>query len=129
MSGNKDATAANAVIAWLTQQTQPPAVTSAKLVLGTTAPTATSNMTQLSGTGSTPVALAWTTPSGESASNSGAPSNTNGSGSSWSVAGIEEWNAALAVRYIQGVPTGGTIPVANGNVLQWPIGSITYSES
>lgn len=129
MSGNKDAAAANAVIAWLTQQAQPPAVTSAKLVLGTTAPTATSNMTQLSGTGSTPQALAWTTPSGESASNSGAVANTNGSGSSWSVAGLEEWNAALAVRYIQGVPTGGTLVIANGNVLQFPVGAITYAES
>jgi hypothetical protein len=126
--GNKDQSAANAVAGWMSQQSTPASVTSAKWVLGTTAPTPTSNMTQLTGTGSTPVALPWTSPSGGAISNSSAVSNTNGSGSSWTITGVEEWNAALAVRYMEGAPTGVSVGVANGNVLQWPIGSITWTE-
>lgn len=127
--GNFDSAAGNAVVGWLTQQSTPASFTGAKLVLGSTAPTPTSNMTALTGTGSTPVALAWTSPSGEAASNSGAPSNTNGSGGSWSIAGIEEWNTAVAVRYLQGTLTGGTLVVTNGNIVQFPIGSITLAVS
>jgi hypothetical protein len=123
-----DQTEANAVLAYETQQTNPAAVTSAKQRLGSTTPTATSNMTELTGSGYTAggQAVTYSTPSGASTSNSAAISWTNGSGTAWTVNGTELWDTqGTPKRHLEGALTGAPVSVANGNVINFPIAAIS----
>lgn len=87
------------------------------LRLGTNAPTATVNMTELSGTGYTAggTTIAWNTVSAAATSNSGSVSWTNSSGSSWSLVGLEIWDTVGPTRHLWGTWTGQPITVANTN--------------
>lgn len=96
-------------------------VTATKIKLGTNAPTATSDMTELGGgTGYTTggSSISWNAVSGASTSNSGTVSWTN-SGTSWSLVGLEIWDTAGSpLRHLWGTWTGQPITVANGNTFQ-----------
>ena len=89
-----------------------------KTLLGTSAPTATANMTQLGGgtgytTGGT--VMTFNSASAAATSNSSTASWTNGSGGAWSIVGIEVWNSGDTTRYLFGSWTGQPISIANGN--------------
>lgn len=93
------------------------APTAVSTLLGTSAPTATANMTQLTGTGYTAggTVMTWTTASAAATSNSSTASWTNISGSSWSIVGLEIWNTAATTRHLWGTWTGQPITIANTN--------------
>lgn len=86
-------------------------------LLGTSAPTATSNMSQLTGTGYTAggTVMTFNAASAAATSNSSTATWTNGSGGTWSIVGVEVWDHAIATRYLFGSWTGQPISVANGN--------------
>jgi hypothetical protein len=87
-------------------------------------------MTQLTGTGYTAGGQACTfgTPSSASISNTSTLSWTNGSGSSWSIEGIEPWDTAgTPKRHGFGSWTGQPITVANGNTFAVAAAAITAS--
>jgi hypothetical protein len=96
-------------------------VSATHLRLGTNAPTATSNMTELGGgTGYTTggSSISWNSVSAAATSNSGSVSWTN-SGSSWSLVGLEIWDTAgTPLRHLFGSWTSQPITVANGNTFQ-----------
>lgn len=105
-----------------------------KVRLTTTAPTATSAGTELTGTGYTAGGTATVFASAASGSatgptsGSGAISWTNGSGSSWSIVGLEIWDqAGTPIRWWFGTFTGQPISVANGNTFQIAVNGITIS--
>jgi hypothetical protein len=125
-----DATDANNLLAATFQVTAYPSITSIKLRLGTTIGTATSNMTELTGTGYTAggTACAFGTPASQSIANTGTPSWTNGSGSSWSIEGLEPWDTAgTPKRHGFGSWTGQPISVPNGDTFAVAAGAITAS--
>jgi hypothetical protein len=104
--------------------------------LGTTAPTGSAAMTQLTGTGYTAggTACTFATPTtsggGAVASNTTVLSWTNGSGSSWSVVGIELWDqAGTPLRWMYGTWTGQPVVIANGNAFQVSAGAIVPSQT
>jgi hypothetical protein len=104
-------------------------VTGTHTRLGTTTPTATSNMTELTGSGYTAggTATSWSVATA-AFSNTTALYWTNGSGSSWSIQALEIWDiAGTALRHLWGVFTGAPISVANGNTFQIASGGITGS--
>lgn len=96
-------------------------VTATHIRLGTNAPTATSNMTELGGgsgytTGGS--SISWNAVSAAATSNSGSVSWTN-SGSTWSLVGLEIWDTAgTPLRHLFGSWTGQPISVAVGNTFQ-----------
>jgi hypothetical protein len=96
-------------------------VAATKIRLGTNAPTATSNMTELGGgTGYTTggSSISWNAVAAAASSNSGTVSWTN-SGSSWSLVGLEIWDTAgTPLRHLWGTWTGQPVTVANGNTFQ-----------
>jgi hypothetical protein len=107
-------------------------VTGIKLRLGTTTPTATSNMTELTGTGYTAggTTVTWTSPSTQNVANVTAPSWTNGSGSAWAVQALETWDiAGTPLRHAWGVWTGAPIAVANGNTLNVAAAAVVANEA
>jgi uncharacterized membrane protein len=96
------------------------AVSATNILLGTSAPTATVDMTQLTGgsgytTGGS--SITWNTVSGAATSNSNTISWTN-SGSSWSLVGLEIWNSGATTRYLWGTWTGNPVTVNTGNTFQ-----------
>ena len=98
-----------------TNYTAPGTVTT---LLGTSAPTATANMTQLTGTGYTAggSVMTWNTAGAGATSNSSTATWTNGSGSPWLIVGLEIWNAPNATtRHLFGTWTGQPVAIANGN--------------
>jgi hypothetical protein len=105
-------------------------VTATKIKLGTNAPTATSDMTELGGgTGYTTggSSISWNAVSGASTSNSGTVSWTN-SGTSWSLVGLEIWDTAGSpLRHLWGTWTGQPITVANGNTFQVSASNVAVS--
>ena len=108
------------------------AATGIKMKLGTSVGSGTSAMTELSGTGYTTggTACAFGAASGGSAANTGTPSWTNGSGSSWSLAGLELWDqAGTPLRWWYGAWTGQPITVANGNTFAVAASAVTCSLS
>jgi hypothetical protein len=112
----------------------PTVPTANKIRLGTTAPTATAAMTELSGTGYTTggSTIAWGTVSGSPATstNSGAITWTNTSGSSWSIVGAETWDTATTpLRWLFGSWNGQPIAVANNNAFQLAAGGASASLS
>jgi hypothetical protein len=100
-----------------------------KTLLGTSAPTATANMTELTGTGYTTggTVMTWNSASAAATSNASTASWTNGSGGSWSIVGIEVWNSADSVRYLFGSWTGQPISVANGNTFSVAAAGVAVS--
>lgn len=105
----------------------------AKIRLTTTAPTASSAGTELTGTGYTAggSTITFSSASAGSTSNSGSALTwTNGSGGSWSIVGLEIWDSAgTPLRFWFGSFTGQPITVANGNIFQISTGAITVALS
>lgn len=124
-----DANDADAVLAANLGITTYPVVPGTHLRLGTgSAPTATSDMTELTGSGYTAggAPVSWNAPSGQSTSNSGAVSWTNGSGSSWAIANLEVWDTAgTPLRHYFGQWTSQPISVANGNTFTASAGAVS----
>jgi hypothetical protein len=93
-------------------------VTGTHLRLGTgSAPTATSNMTELTGSGYTAggSTISWNAVSGQTTTNSGSVSWTNG-GSTWAITNLEIWDTAgTPLRKFWGQWTSGPISVTGGN--------------
>ena len=99
-------------------------------LLGTSAPTATANMTELGGgtgytTGGT--VMTFNSASAAATSNSSSASWTNGSGGTWSIVGLEIWNSGLTARYLFGSWTGQPVSIANGNNFQVAAAGIAIS--
>jgi len=99
------------------------AATTVSTRLGTNAPTATANMTELGGgtgytTGGT--VMTFNAASAAATSNSSSASWTNGSGGTWSLVGVEIWGneGGGALRHLWGTWTGQPISVANTNSFQ-----------
>jgi transposase len=105
------------------------APTTVKTRLGTNAPTATSNMTELSGTGYTAggTVMTWNTASAAATSNSSTATWTNGSGSGWSIVGLEIWDTVGPNRHLWGTWTGQPISIANTNSFQIAAAGIAVS--
>ena len=107
------------------------AATTVKTLLGTNAPTATVNMTELGGgtgytTGGT--VMTWNAASAAATSNSSSATWTNGSGGTWSIVGLEVWgNEGTPLRHIWGTWTGQPISVANTNSFQIASAGISAS--
>jgi|SwirhisoilCB2_FD_contig_31_27872730_length_908_multi_2_in_0_out_0_2 hypothetical protein len=106
------------------------AATTVSTRLGTNAPTATVNMTELTGTGYTAggTVTTFNTASAAATSNSSTASWTNGSGGTWSIVGLEIWgNEGTPLRHMFGSWTGQPISVANGNTFAVAAAGITVS--
>jgi hypothetical protein len=95
------------------------ATTGIKQKLGTTVPTGSADMTELTGSGYTTggTAVTWNSATpGNAATNSSAPSWTNGSGSAWNIEALELWDeAGTPLRWWYGTWTGYPVTVNNGN--------------
>jgi hypothetical protein len=115
-----DQTIAGDILALILNDSAFSAVSATNILLGTNAPTATGNMTQLgSGGGYTTggSSITWNTVSSAATSNSDTVSWTN-TGSGWSLVGLEIWNSGATVRYLFGTWTGEPITVSTGNTFQ-----------
>ena len=105
-------------------------VTGTHLRLGTgTAPTATSNMTELTGTGGYSTggsAISWNAVSGQTTTSSGSVSWTNSSGGSWSIANLEIWDTAgTPLRKFWGQWTSEPIVVTNTSIFLVAAGAVS----
>jgi hypothetical protein len=103
-------------------------VTGTKIKLGTSTPTATSDMTELAGgsgytTGGS--SITWNAVSAAATSNSSSPSWTN-SGSAWSLVGLEIWDTS-GNRHLWGTWTGQPVSVSTGNTFQVATAGIAVS--
>ena len=105
------------------------APTTVKTRLGTSAPTATSDMSELSGTGYTAggTAMTFNTASAAATSNASTATWTNSSGGNWSIVGIEIWNTAATVRHLWGTWTGQPVVIANTNAFAIAAAGIAVS--
>ena len=106
------------------------AATTVKTRLGTSAPTATANMTELTGTGYTAggTVMTFNSASAAATSNSSTASWTNGSGGNWTIVGLEVWgNEGTPLRHLFGSWTGQPITIANGNTFQVAAAGIAIS--
>ena len=116
-----DQTDATNILAAILNNTAYTTVAATHLRLGTSVPTATSDMTELGGgTGYTTggSSITWNAVSGAATSNSNTVSWTN-SGTTWVLQGLEIWDTAGSpLRHFFGTWTGGTINVNNGNTFQ-----------
>jgi hypothetical protein len=124
-----DQTIAGNLLALILNDSAFPAVTATNILLGTNAPNATTDMTQLGGGGGYTTggsAIAWNAVSAAATSNSGTVSWTN-SGSGWSLVGLEIWNSGASTRYLFGTWTGQPITVSTGNTFQVAPAGITVS--
>ena len=108
-------------------------VTATHIRLGTSAPSATANMTELGGgTGYTTggSSITWNSVSAgapSSTSNSGTVSWTN-SGSGWSLVGLEIWDTAgTPLRHLFGTWTGQPVAVATGNTFAVAAAAVAVS--
>lgn len=104
----------------------------AYLRLTTTAPTASSPGTELSGTGYTAGGSAINFSSASSEASAGPTGSalqwTNGSGSSWSIVGYEVYDSTgTPVQWVWGTFTGEPITVANGNIFQIAVSGISVA--
>ena len=112
-----DQTQAGSLLNAVLRQASAASTTGIKLRLGTTAPTATSNMSELSSSGYTTggTVMTFNAASAAATSNSSTASWTNG-GSTWSLVGLELWDeAGSPLRWMFGSWTGQPISVVNGN--------------
>jgi hypothetical protein len=106
------------------------AATTVSTRLGTNAPTATVAMTELSGTGYTTggTVMTFNAASAAATSNSSSAVWTNGSGSTWSLVGLEIWgNEGTPLRHLWGTWTGQPISVANTNSFQIASAGVSIS--
>ena len=128
-----DQTQGNRVLnAILTQTTGVNSTTGIKCRLGTNTPTASVAMTELTGTGYTAggTVMTFSSASGLASSNTSTASWTNGSGSPWSIVGIELWDqAGSPLRWLFGTWTGQPISIANGNSFAVSTGGVAVSIS
>lgn len=125
-----DQTDANRVLNAELNATNYTAATQIKTRLGTSAPTATSNMSELTGTGYTAggTVMTFNSASAAATSNASTASWTNGSGGTWSIVGLEMWgNEGTPLRHLFGSWTGQPISVANGNTFQVAAAGIAIS--
>jgi hypothetical protein len=101
--------------------------------LGTTTPTNTANMTELTGTGyvANGTAITWPAPaSGQVTGPVTAITWTNSSGGNWNITGLEIWNTGgTGTRWFYGNWTGFPVVVANGNSFQVAANAITINAS
>lgn len=124
-----DQTQANSVLNAVLRQTSASSTTGIKLRLGTTAPTATSNMTELSSSGYTSggTVMTFNAASAAATSNSSTASWTNG-GTTWSLVGVELWDqAGSPLRWMYGSWAGQPISIANGNTFSIAAAGIAVS--
>lgn len=116
-----DQTDATNILAAILTNTAYTTVTATKIRLGTSAPTATSNMTELGGgTGYTTggSSITWNAVAAAATSNSNTISWTN-SGTLWTLVGLEIWDTAGSpLRHLWGLWIGQPISVNNGNSFQ-----------
>lgn len=115
-----DQTDATNLLAAILNNTAYITVATTNIRLGTSAPTATSNMAELSSGGyiTGGSLISWNAVAAAATSNSGTVSWTN-TGSSWSLVGLEIWdNAGIPLRHLWGTWTGQPVTVANGNTFQ-----------
>lgn len=100
-----------------------------KMRLGSTAPTVSAAMTELTGTGYTAGGTAITSNTVSAAACTLPVSTTtwtNGSGSAWSIVGLEIWDTAgTPLRWIWGLWNGQPISVAISNTFQVAAGGVT----
>lgn len=124
-----DQTQANSVLNAVLRQSSAASTTGIKCRLGTSAPTATANMTELSSSGYTTggTVMTFNAASAAATSNSSTASWTNG-GTTWSLVGLELWDeAGTPLRWMYGSWTGQPISVANGNTFQVAAAGIAIS--
>lgn len=125
-----DQTDATNILKVILNNTAYTTVAATKIRLGTNAPTATANMTELTGTGYTAggSSISWNTASAAATSNSGSVSWTNSSGGTWSIVGLEIWDTAgTPLRHLWGTWTGQPVSIANGNTFQVAAAGISVS--
>lgn len=107
------------------------AATTVSTRLGTSAPTATSNMTELTGSGGYTTGgtvMTFNSASAAATSNSSSALWTNSSGGTWSLVGVEIWgNEGTPLRHMFGTWTGQPISVANTNSFQIAAAGISIS--
>lgn len=106
-----------------------------KVRLTTTAPTSTAAGTELTGTGYTAGGIALTANLFQAASTStglavgphtSALQWTNGSGSAWSIVGVEVWDqAGTPLRWWWGLLTGQPVSVPNGALFQIAVDALS----
>ena len=124
-----DQAQAGAILNAVLRQSSTASTTGIKLRLGTSAPTATGNMTELSSSGYTTggTVMTFNAASAAATSNSSSASWTNG-GTTWSLVGLELWDeAGSPVRWMFGSWTGQPISIANGNVFQVSAAGVAIS--
>lgn len=124
-----DQSTATSLLALLLNDTAFSAVSATNILLGTSAPNATTDMTQLSGSGYTAggSSITWNTVSDAETSNSNTITWTNSGSGSWSLVGLEIWNSGASTRYLWGTWTGEPVTVAVGNTFQVSPAGITVS--
>ena len=107
------------------------AATTVSTLLGTNAPTATANMTELTGTGYTSggTVMTFNAPSAAATANASSATWTNGSGGTWSIVGLEIWGneGGGALRHLFGTWTGQPISVSNTNAFAVAAAGIAIS--
>ena len=124
-----DQTQAGAILNAVLRQSTTASTTGVKLRLGTSAPTATATMTELSSSGYTTggTVMTFNAASAAATSNSSTASWTNG-GSTWSLVGLEIWDTAGSpLRHLYGTWTGQPVSVANGNTFSAAAAGVAYS--
>jgi hypothetical protein len=131
--GAWDATAAATSLAAALGLAAYPSISGTHLRLGSTAPTATAAMTELSATGYTAggLAITWATPTGSPAttSSTSSPSWANSGSSAWSVVGAEIWTTqAVPVRQFQATWAGAPVVIAPGNDFAPAAGALLLSQ-
>ena len=129
-----DSAQASSVLAAMLAQSTAGATTGIKTRLTTNIPTATSGSgTQLTGSGYTAggTLTAWNAPSAGATSNTTVLTWTNGSGSSWMIAGLELWDeAGTPLRWFYGEWNGGVaVSVGASNTFQVAAGGIEITLS
>jgi hypothetical protein len=125
-----DQTAATNLIAALLGVTAFPSVPGTHIRLGTTTPTATSDMTELTGTGYTAggQSVTWASPAAGVTHNSSAPSWTNSGTGAWAIVGVEIWTTnGTPVRQMFGIWAGAPITISPGNEFSVAAGGISAS--
>ena len=126
-----DQSDANRVLNAEVKATNYTAATTVSTRLGTNSPTATVNMTELTGgsgytTGGT--VMTFNSASAAATSNSSSATWTNGSGGTWSLVGVEIWgNEGTPLRHLWGTWTGQPISIANTNSFQIAAAGIAIS--
>ena len=124
-----DQTQAGSLLNAVLRQASVASTTGIKLRLGTSAPTATSNMSELSSSGYTTggTVMTFNAASAAATSNSSTASWTNG-GSTWSLVGLELWDeAGSPLRWMFGSWTGQPISIANGNTFSIAAAGVAIS--